>query len=173
MAVIFVILAFAAISAVGDIQAAQSDEAPNGQQPAESVEYEVGDDDDDSVTMAIEMDEGGTIDLEMARGAVVVDTWEGKEVLVIVEKKQGKTPQKCDATEARPAAFKVTRQGNKVRIAALDRLGHHLTNLDLSYRVMVPKDRNIRKSETHYDLSKLSAVIFKALHREAINWLMR
>ena len=62
MAVIFVILAFAAISAVGDIQAAQSDEAPNGQQPAESVEYEVGDDDDDSVTMAIEMDEGAVGD---------------------------------------------------------------------------------------------------------------
>jgi hypothetical protein len=166
-AVALLILAFAVGSAVGDMQAVQSEEAP--EDATAVVEYEVDDDEDQSVTMAIEMEEGGEIDLEMARGDVVIDTWDGNELLVIVEKKQ--RPEAKNTK--RPATFKVTRHGKNVRIDALDNFGHRLTNLDLSYRIVVPKDRQVRKSGGSYDLSKLSALIFRALHREALDWLMR
>lgn len=170
MTVALIILAFAVGGAFGDMQAVQSEETPES--PADvTVEYQVDDDDDDdSVTMAIDMEDGGVIDLEMARGDVVIDTWDGDEVLVIVEKRQG---AEYTIPSPRPAAFKVTRHGKSVRIAAFDNLGHPLTDLDLSYRIVVPKDRAGRKNAGHYDLSRLSAVIFKALHREALNWLMR
>jgi hypothetical protein len=123
---------------------------------------------DETVTMAIDLEEGGTIDLDVARGDLVIDTWDGDEVLVIVERKP-----KTGLEKPRKINFKVSRLGNNVRIAALDDEGRPVTGVDLSYRIMVPRDRQMKKVEDVYDLSKLTSVIFKALHREALNWLMR
>jgi hypothetical protein len=38
---------------------------------------------------------------------------------------------------------------------------------------MMPKDRQSKKISGAYDLSKLTSVVLKALHREALNWILR
>jgi hypothetical protein len=170
LALALVVLALSAASAVGDaeqIVAVETDES----QPVEEV-ASGSDEQDETVTMAIDLEEGGTIDLEMARGDVVIDSWDGDEVLVIVEK-MSKTGSKSGSPQPHHINFKVSRQGNNVRIAALDNDGRRVNDVDFSFRIVVPKDRHSKKVERAYDLSKLTAVIFKALHREALNWLVR
>jgi hypothetical protein len=144
--------------------ATSEDQTTDEAQPAEEIELDV-DEQGETVTMAIDLEEGGVIDLDMAR---VIDTWQGDDVLVIVEKMSTTGPRK-----ARHINFKVSRLGNNVRIAVLDDEGQRVSGVDFSYRIMVPRDRQVRKVDHAYDLSKLSSTIFKALHREALNWLMR
>ena len=148
-------------------QTAGQDHASDEAQPAEEVTLDV-DEQGETVTMAIDFEEGGVIDLDVARGSLVIDTWDGNEVLVIVEKMSTTGPNKT-----RHINFKVSRLGNNVRIAALDDEGRRISGVDFSYRIMVPRDRQAKKVDSVYDLSKLSSTVFKALHREALNWLMR
>jgi hypothetical protein len=173
-ALVVIVLSLAAAIALGGeteskpVQPATSaDQTTDEAQPAEEIGLDV-DEQGETVTMAIDLEEGGVIDLDMARGDLVIDTWEGDEVLVIVERMSTTGPNK-----ARHINFKVSRLGNNVRIAALDDEGHRVSGVDFSYRIMVPRDRQVRKVDRAYDLSKLSSTIFGALHREALNWLMR
>lgn len=123
-----------------------------------------------SLAMKIDVEENDVIDLQMSRGDVVVDSWEGSDVLVIVEKH---SEQQESAVE-RSLNIKVTRHGNNVRIAALDQRGRPFADPNLSLRIVVPK-RTLEASNVSsiYDLSKLTAVVFKALHREVLNWITR
>jgi hypothetical protein len=173
-ALVVIVLSLAAATAFsGEVESkpvqpeTSQDQTSDKAQPAEEITLGV-DEQDETVTMAIDLEEGGVIDLDMARGDLVIDTWDGDEVLVIVEKMSTTGPKK-----ARHINFKVSRLGNNVRIAALDDEGRRVSGVDFSYRIMVPRDRQAREVGRAYDLSKLSSVIFKALHREALNWLMR
>ena len=168
-----IVLALTAVAVAGGTEREQAaaGETVDEKQPVEEVVHKT-DGNDETVTMAIDLEEGGTIDLEMARGDVVIDSWDGDEVLVIVEK-MSKPGSKTGLPQHRHINFKVSRHGNNVRIAALDDYGRHVNDFDFSCRIVVPKDRNNKKVEHAYDLSKLTAVIFKALHREALNWLVR
>jgi len=168
VALALIVLALTAASAFGGTDQATVDE----KEPAEEV-VPIVDEDDDKVTMAIDLEEGATIDLEMAHGDVLIDTWDGDEVLVIVEKMSKSTLNSSGVVSPRHINFKVSRQGNNVRIAAMDNQGKRVTDVDFSFRIVVPKDRQSKEIEHVYDLSKLTSVIFKALHREALNWLMR
>jgi len=171
VALVVIVFSLAAVTALGgEVQskpveqtASQSGEA----QAAEEYTVDVKEQ-DETVTMAIDLEAGGTIDLDVARGDLVIDTWDGSEVLVIVERMSTTGPRKPGNIN-----FKVSRLGNNVRIAALDDEGRRVSDVDFSYRIMVPRDRQVKKADSVYDLSKLSSVVFKALHREALNWLMR
>jgi len=170
-ALVVIVLAFAAADAPGGAESTPSTTAqdPNSGDAERAEEIRLdADGKDETVTMSIDLEEGGVIDVDVARGNLVVNTWDGDEVLVIVERKSKTGPEK-----PRNINFKVSRLGNNVRIAALDDEGKRVSGVDLSYRIMVPKDRQAKKVDGVYDLSRLTSVIFKALHREALNWLMR
>ena len=164
MALALAVIVVTAAAAFGDLRSASEEPVVS------DTEEIVASTNDETVTMAIDLDEGGTIDLDMGRGDVVIDTWEGNEVLVIVDKKKAR----ADVSQ-KPISFKVSRLGNNVRIAALDEYGKRVFDSDFSFRIMVPRDRygNGRPAEKRYDLTKLTSVVFKALHREAIHWLTR
>ena len=123
-----------------------------------------------SLAMKIDVEEDDVIDLQMSRGDVVVDSWDGSDVLVIVEKHN----QQPEGAVERSLNIKVTRHGNNVRIAALDQSGRLFADPNLSLRIVVPK-RTVEASNVSsiYDLSKLTSVVFKALHREVLNWITR
>lgn len=173
MALAAFVLAFSTVAASGDLHISQN-ETDDEKTTAQEVVVEEVEDTGDGVTMAIDLEEGGVIDLDMTRGDLVIDTWEGDEVLVIVDKR---TRSGAHVHSPKPISFKVSRIGNNVRIAALDEQGRRVTDLDFSFRIMVPKDRygNYGAKDTGraYDLAKLTSVVFKALHREALNWLTR
>jgi hypothetical protein len=124
-----------------------------------------------SVAMRIDLEEGDVIDLKMARGDVVVDEWEGDDVLVIVEK-VASAP--VAPVTSRSVNIKVTRRGHNVRIATVDNLGRPIDDPGLSLRIMVPQRRaGSNEVSGVYDLSKLTSVVFKALHRGALKWIAR
>ena len=171
MAFAIIVLLLAAATAFGGVaEETTQSKAVEKERPVGEVEMSER---DESVTMAIDLEDGGVIDLEMTRGDVVIDTWDGDNVLVIVEKMSKPGSGAGDKSKPRAINFKVTRLGNNVRITALDDLGRELTDVDLSFRIMVPRDRRDRKIGRAYDLAKLTSVVFKALHREALNWIMR
>jgi hypothetical protein len=174
MAIAIIVLLLTVATAFGGEthKASRSETEVDKEQPVEEVEHEVSAD-DEGVTMAFDLEEGGVIDLEMKRGDVVVDTWDGDAVLVIVEKLSKPGLIKGGKATTRPFNVKVTRLGKNVRIAALDVYGRELTDVDLSFRIMMPKDRQSKKISGAYDLSKLTSVVLKALHREALNWILR
>ena len=167
-----IVLVFTAAAAFGSLHTSQNETNDDNTAAEEVVVQEVKDE-GDGVTMAIDLEEGGVIDLDMTRGDVVIDTWEGDEVLVIVDKR---TRSGAHAHGPKPISFKVSKIGNNVRISALDEKGQRVTDLDFSFRIMVPEDRygyGVKDTERAYDLAKLTSVVFKALHREALNWLTR
>jgi len=166
-ALVVIVFSLAAATAFGGETETEPVDQSDVAKPAEEVAFDV-DEQGETVTMAIDLEEGGVIDLDMARGDLVIDTWDGNEVLVIVEKMSTTGPYKPSHIK-----FKVSRLGNNVRIAALDGEGRRVSGVDFSYRIMVPRDRQAKKADSVYDLSKLSSMVFKALHREALNWLMR
>lgn len=168
LAVAIVVLLFSAATATGDLSVT-TDES--------STEIEIEERDDkngskQSVAMKIEVREDDVLDLEVARGDVVVDTWDGDEVLVIVERVS--MPAHPAMEKPRSLNIEVTRRGRNVHIAALDKLGNPYSDPTVSLRIMVPKRQvGAENISSIYDLSKLTSVVFKALHREALRWIGR
>jgi hypothetical protein len=121
-----------------------------------------------SVAMKIDIEEDETIDLDVAHADVVVDTWDGDDVLVVVEKQSS-------LTSNQPLNITVTRHGNSVQIATVDINGRPFRDPSLSLRILVPAalaaNRVSPEVSSAYDLSKLTSVVFKALHRVAIQWI--
>lgn len=171
-----IVLALTAATAFGSVGEGtfQSATEVEKEEPTATTVQKI-DEDDETVTMAIDLEEGGVIDLEMSRGDVVIDKWDGNSVLVIVERMPNTKNGDSSGSAVRPIKVKVTRQGKDVRIAALDAHGRPLTDVDLSFRVMMPRsmDKQDRRIREIGDLSKLTSVVLRALHREALHWLFR
>ncbi|MDH3215240.1 MAG: hypothetical protein OEN01_02980 [Candidatus Krumholzibacteria bacterium] len=172
LAVAIVVLFLSVATAFGEVSTPNTQGATvsEKEQSIEKVEQEASDE-SETVTMTIDLEDGGVIDLEMARGDVVIDTWDGDEILLIVER----SPKSNTGSGKSPINVKVSRHGKNVRISALDQLGRQLTDVDLSYRIMMPRStagKGNRISQV-YDLSKLTSLVFKALQREAVKWLLR
>lgn len=132
---------------------------------------ETGNDGVESVTMGIDLEEGGVIDLDVPGSEVRVDTWKGDEILLIVEKRSGSR-----FLEKRlPVNIEVSRRGRDVRIAAAGVSARRMDALGVSFRILVPETERgaIRWRETRYSnkMAKLTSVLLRALSREALNWI--
>ncbi len=132
---------------------------------------ETEDDAIESVTMTIELEEGGVIDVDLPGGDVTIDTWQGDEILLIVEKRVGSRvlPRKT------PVSIEVIRRGRNIRIVAGDASPQRMADLGISFRILVPEsDRGaIRRGgvKYSYSMAKLSSVLFRVLSKEALNWI--
>lgn len=141
---------------------------------AAEVEVTGGDDeaDSESVTIKIPVDEGGSIDLESDPGDVQIDTWDGDDVLLVVEKTPSANP---GAGLTRPVNIEVKRHAGGIRISAHPYSSGTMQGYDISYRLMVPRATRVTYASqpSAYDLSKVTSVVWKALTREALHWLLR
>ena len=126
----------------------------------------------EQVTISIDLEEGGEIDLEASTGEVLIDSWDGDQVLVIIEKISVPRPG-LGRKPAEPINIQVTRRGKDVRIAALGNPHQPQSGFDVSYRIMMPRKfaANVRTEKHKYDFSKVTTVIFRALHKEALRWI--
>ena len=143
--------------------------APEGEQEEPIAQAQAPETDEaevvESVTMTIELETGGTIDLDVPEADVVIDTWRGDEILVIVEKARVKGQD--------PVNIRVSRHGKDVRIATQG-LGNRAEELRLSFRIVVPESHAWARDVRHnYSLAKLTSVLWRALSKEAVNWIAR
>jgi hypothetical protein len=144
---------------------------------AQVVEFKPDDEgnETESVTMSISLEEGGVIDLDAPVTDVKIERWQGDEVLVIVEKT--KRPQKSvKSTKTADAVnIQVTRYGKNVRIQTTGGDGLDQSGMDLSFRIVLP-DRyhtepgNALPGDT---MTRLTSTLWRAVHKEALKWLVR
>jgi hypothetical protein len=135
---------------------------------AESEETAVVEElDIESVTMSIALEEGGTIDLKPPPPDMTIETWKGKDVLLIVEKVNKKGKAK-DAVE--PIDIQVTRRGKDVHIETMCGEGWEKNGMDVSFRLVIPENRQIMPGMPRHKttLSDLTTKVWKALNKEAI-----
>jgi hypothetical protein len=166
LAVAIIVLLFSAATAIGHLTTTVDESSTDVE------ERNDGNESAQSVAMKIEVNEDDVLDLEMARGDVVVDTWDGNDVLVIVERLS--TPSHAAKKKPSSLNIEVTRRGRNVHIATLDKLGNPYSDPTVSLRIMVPRRQvGVENVSSIYDLSKLTSVVFKALHREALKWVGR
>lgn len=170
---------FVAAALILMLAAAGAAGVPTGTVAVEAVEavedqrlVEVEDDAVESVTMKIELEEGGVIDLDLPGGDVTINTWQGDEILLIVEKRVGSR----FARGKTPVNIEVIRRGRNIRIVAGDASPGRMADLGISFRILVPEsDRGaIRRRggvKYSYSMAKLSSVLFRVLSREALNWI--
>lgn len=160
-----IVLLFTTATAIGSLTIITNESNTDVEIDSDSNDSE---DRNQAVAMKIDVDDDDVLDLDMARGDVVVDTWDGNDVLVIVEK------AKPSAGQPTSLNIQVTRRGNSVRIATLDMMGQPFSHPNLSLRIMVPKKQiGASNVSSIYDLSKLTSVVFHALRGEAIKWVGR
>ncbi len=128
----------------------------------------------ESVTMSIALEEGGSIDLKPAPPGVTIETWKGKDVLLIVEKVNKKGKQRKIPGAVEPIELQVTRSGKDVRIETTCGAGWEDSGMDVSFRLMIPENRNISYGmrDDISSLSELTSKVWKALHKEAIMRLL-
>ncbi len=126
----------------------------------------------ETVTISIDLEKGGAIDLDTAEGDVTIDTYEGREILLIVEK----FPKAASSGRlSKPVNLQVTRLGKDVRITAVEYSNEFMVGFDISYRLMVPKTTTLRyvSSTRDYDFSKITSVLLRVLSKEAAHWMVR
>ncbi len=169
LVLVLLILMLAASSVAG-----RAGEARHSGEEPEAVETEVKTDtgepeEVESLTMAIELEEGGAIDLETSLSEVKINTWKGDAVLVIVERATR------PAAGVEPMNIQVTRHGKDVRIQTIAGPGFNAEELGISFRILLPEGATLRSYDTKesYSLSKLTSVVMRALHKEAVRWIGR
>ncbi len=160
-------------TALGDLNlnTAQTTGGEDSEGADADFEWEMAED-DDAVTMSFDVEDVERIDLG-ARGDIVIDTWKGTDVLVVVERLAKSRSNNGVAGGARPLRFRVSRLGNNVTITPLHERGPQLHETDVSFRIIVPTERQDARVRDVYDLSKLASVVFGAVQREAVRWIMR
>ena len=128
----------------------------------------------ETVTMTIELEEGGAIDLQTSMREVTIGTWDGDEIPVIVKKEARPFVNEMGRPVA-PMDIHVTRHGKDVRIRTLTSSGIDPADFGISFRIVLPEGMNMRNSyvKDRYSLTKLTSVLMRALHHEAIRWIAR
>ena len=133
----------------------------------------------ETVTLTIPLEKGGEIDVE-ANQDVVIETWDGEDVLLIVEKRLAPQALRNGKQPTTPVNIEVIRDGRNVHIREHGASQWQLNGLDVRFKIMVPRtDVRVLRSSPEagatgaYDLSKLTTVLVKVLHREAIRWIVR
>jgi hypothetical protein len=127
-----------------------------------------------TLTMAIDLEEGGAVDLEALPGDVTIGRWNGEEILVIVEKIRHARRTEGKAA-ADPINIKVSRHGKNVRIETLGDLDWSLSGMGVSFRILLPERRSEVSSTTPstYILSKLTSALWRRVPKDALKWLAR
>jgi hypothetical protein len=158
------------LSAGGAAASEQAREEAVGEPAAESREAPE-DNAVERVTMAIDLEEGGVIDLDVPGSEVRIDTWKGEGILLIVEKRAINRFSRQGA----PVNIELTRRGRDVRIASASASAHRMDDLGVSFHILVPEaERQFVRHEGvkySYSMSKLGAVLFRALSKEALGWI--
>lgn len=127
----------------------------------------------ESVTMSIALEEGGSIDLKPPPPDMTIETWKGKDVLLIVEKiNNGKKREAACAVE--PIDIQVSRKGKDVCIETKCGAGWEGSGMDVSFRLIIPEHRDVTYGmrDDISSLSELPSKVWKALHKEAIMRLL-
>ena len=131
--------------------------------------------DTESLTMTIPLDEGGVIDVEAPPMGVKIEKWSGDDVILIVEKtKRAKTNSKTGAVD--PVNIQVSRKGKDVRIETSGGRGWEECGMDLSFRIVLPErfdDEPVMRHTRAETAARLTGVLWRALHNEALDWLTR
>jgi len=129
----------------------------------------------ESLTMTIPLDDGGVIDVEAPPMGVKIEKWSGDDVLLIVEKtKRAKAGAKTGTLN--PVNIQVSRKGKDVRIETTGGQGWEQSGMDLSFRIVLPEQYgndpvvHHTRAET---AARLTGVLWRALHNEALDWLTR
>jgi hypothetical protein len=128
----------------------------------------------ESVTMSIPLEEGGVIDIEAPALGLKIEKWDGDEVLVIVEKtKRARAGEKT--TPVDPVNIQVTRRGKGVRIETTGGADWKSNGMDLSFRILLPAGQDIEtvSNDTEDIAARVTAVLWRAFHRDALEWLTR
>ena len=131
--------------------------------------------DTESLTMTIPLDEGGVIDVEAPPMGVKIEKWSGDDVLLIVEKTtRSKTNAKTGLVD--PVNIQVSRKGKDVRIETTGGRGWEENGMDLSFRIVLPErygDEPVIQHTRAETAARLTGVLWRALHNEALDWLTR
>ena len=131
--------------------------------------------DTETVTMSIPLEEGAVIDVEAPPMGLKIEKWDGDDVLLIVEKtKRTKAGTKTGTLD--PVNIQVSRKGKDVRIETTGGQGWEQSGMDLSFRIVLPEqygnDPIVRHTRTE-TAARLTGVLWRALHNEALAWLTR
>lgn len=123
--------------------------------------------------MTIPLENDGIIDVDAPEMGVKIEQWEGDEVLVIVEKtKRPKSPARKEPGEA--LNIVVTREGKNVRISARGGTAWRERGVDVSFRICLPDNYSgTRTSRDTNGLDRVTGILWKAIHRPALEWLTR
>lgn len=153
--------------------ASETDLRGNGGAPPQDPQ--IATPDTESLTMTIPLDEGGVIDVEAPPMGVKIEKWSGDDVLLIVEKtRRSKTNSKTGTVD--PVNIQVSRKGKDVRIQTSGGRGWEENGMDLSFRIVLPDryddEPAIRHSRAE-TAARLTGVLWRALHNEALDWLTR
>ncbi|UCH84974.1 MAG: hypothetical protein JSW50_04595 [Candidatus Latescibacterota bacterium] len=141
------------------------------------VDIDPADDDNDieSVTMSIALEEGGVIDLDAPVSDVKIERWDGDEVLVIVEKTKRSPSTDIRGPKADAVNIQVTRRGKNVRIETSGGTGWDEGGMDLSFRIVLP-NRFQNEPNPHKagdTMTRLTSTLWRAVHKEALKLLVR
>ena len=129
----------------------------------------------ESVTMSIDLEEGGVIDVDAPTTDVKIETWDGDEVLVIVEKTKRATCGGLNSTPAEPINIHVTRKGKDVRIHTTGAEDWRESGMNISFRIVLP-DRfttNRESVQAGDTMTRLTSTLWRVFHRGALNWIVR
>ncbi|NIO29133.1 MAG: hypothetical protein GTO29_11340 [Candidatus Latescibacteria bacterium] len=129
----------------------------------------------ETVTMSICVEKGGAIDLKLPNRDVTIEKWNGKDVLLVVEKTKYAGEKSSGSSPAEPLDIQVTRKGKDVRIEAMGGAGWDQCGMDVSFRVMLP-DRLYEEPGTFhksYSMTRLTSTLWRLLPKEAIKLLLQ
>ena len=137
----------------------------------EDVEESESGEEVETATMSIPVEEGDVIDLRTPTD-VKIETWDGDEVLLIVEKIKRSSP--------RPAVdpvIRITRRGNAVRIETTGPVWQQYGN-DVSFRLVLPDEHMLDAIPPAGPVSDVGALsrwtirVWRVVHREALRRLL-
>lgn len=129
----------------------------------------------ESVTMSIDLEEGGVIDVDAPTTDVKIETWDGDEVLVIVEKTKRVTRGGQKSSPAEPINIQVTRDGKDVKIQTTGAKNWRESGMDISFRIVLPDRFKAGREhvQTGDTMTRLTSTLWRVFHRGALNWIVR
>ncbi len=129
----------------------------------------------ESVTMSIDLEEGGVIDVDSPTTDVKIETWDGDEVLVIVKKTKRVTRGGLKSSPAEPINIQVTRSGKDVKIQTTGTENWHESGMDISFRIVLPDRFKAAREhvQTGDTMARLTSTLWRVFHRGALNWIVR
>jgi len=129
----------------------------------------------ESVTMSIDLEEGGVIDVDAPTTDVKIETWQGDEVLVIVEKTKRAAHSAGKGSTTDPINIQVTRNGKDVKIQTTGAENWRQSGMDISFRIVLPERFKENREPVHTGdtMTRLTSTLWRVFHRGALNWIVR